>query len=185
MRITVTSAAMLTNERKTLRSTLRKAGAEVLAVAKAKIKKGGGGRTYRGGGGTSGGFRGQYLRGRFTASAAGSPPGNVSGTLKRSGKVRPFKSGEGVVVRFSAFYARYLEDGAKGGGNTGKNNKAGLAINPRTGKLKRARGVYTARVLEKRPRPFLSTALNERRGSIDRRVKAAVDQDIQFVRVKP
>ena len=168
--VRVTAAAMLTNNKKALRSTLRRAGAEVLAVAKAKIKKGGGGRTYRGGGGTAGGFRGPYRPGKVTASAPGQPPGSVTGTLKRSGKVRPFKSGEGVAVRFSAFYAVMLEGGAHGGG-------PGRKFRTRRG----APG--SQRVLVKRP--FLSTAMDERRGSIDRRVRAAVDEDIQFVRVKP
>ena len=68
LRVRVTSAAMLTDNRKELRATLRKAGGEVLAAAKAKIRKGGSGRTYRGsGGGTAGGAR-QYLRGNSGAA---------------------------------------------------------------------------------------------------------------------
>ena len=170
LRVRVTSAAMLTDNRKELRATLRKAGGEVLAAAKAKIRKGGSGRTYRGsGGGTAGGAR-QYLRGKFAASAPGQPPASVTGTLKRSGRVRPFKSGDGVAVRFNAFYAAMLEGGARGGG-------PGKRFRARRGKP------GLARVL--RPRPFLSTAMAERRASIDRRVKAAVEQGTQFVRIKP
>jgi hypothetical protein len=178
LNVSVSSAAMLQNNRKMLRSTMRRAGAEVLAVAKAKITKGGGGAIYRGGGGTSGGFR-SYLRGRFQASSPGAAPASITGTLRKSGKVRPFKSGEGVAVRFSAFYAKILEGGAKGGGNP----HGTTAINKRTGKHKRARGVFTARVLK--PRPFLSAAMDQRRSSIDKRVRDAVTRDIQFVRVKP
>lgn len=91
-------------------------------------------------------------------------------SLKRSIKVSVFKNGEGVAVRARAFYAVMLEGGAKGGGGRvkGRRNKRGK--------------VSTQRMLL--PRPFLTTALSERTGSLGQRIRDAIVNDIEFRRSK-
>lgn len=167
MEVRVTSASLLVDTKKNRRKTFRRAGAEVLAEARSEIRKAsGGGRIYRG----SGGHRYRpYKPGRYQASAAGEPPVNVTGTLARSGKVYPFRDGEGVAVRFRAFYAKFLEGGAKGGGR-GKKFR-----NKRS-------GTGSVRVLEKRP--FVTRALEQRRASLVPRLKAAMESDLVLQRVK-
>ena len=76
----------------------------------------------------------------------------------------------GFAVRAREFYSLFLEAGAKGGGNPGKSGAR--AFNRRTGKPKRARGVYTARVLE--PRPFLDRVMARELPTIQRRVREAL-----------
>ena len=93
--------------------------------------------------------------------------------MARSIRVRPFKSGEGVSIRDSAFYALFLEAGAKGGGRI---SRAGVRV-------KGKGGISKHRVLE--PRPFLSAALAARRASLGPRIEASLAQDIRLVRVKP
>ena len=157
--VRVTSAGLVVNQKKKLRATMRKAGAEVASVAKSMIRNSArSGRTYRGSSGS------------YTASSPGQPPANLSGTLVRSIAVRPFKSGEGVAVRARVFYALFLEKGAKGGGGRSKRsrNRRGAPV--------------TARVLL--ARPFLETALESRASSISSRIRAAIVDDVQFVRIR-
>ncbi len=156
--VRVTSAGLVVNQKKKLRATMRKAGAEVASVAKSMIRNSArSGRTYRGSSGS------------YTASSPGQPPANLSGTLVRSIAVRPFKSGEGVAVRARIFYALFLEKGAKGGGKSKRSrNRRGAPV--------------TARVLL--ARPFLETALDSRASSISNRIRAAIVDDVQFVRIR-
>jgi hypothetical protein len=170
--VRVTSAALVVNEKKRLRAAVRGAGAELMGVARKKIGASGSGRVYRGPGGSAK-YRGGYTRGKFQASSPGSAPAKATGFLRRSMKVYVFKSGEGVAVRARAFYALFLEKGAKGGGRHGSPGK----------KVRGARGIGKQRVLE--ARPFLTAALDDRGASIGQRLHDAIEQDIKFVRVRP
>ena len=161
-----TPRSALALDKKELRKTMRRAGQEVAAAAKALMRASGGGRaSYKPGKG-----------GRYGASAAGQAPAVATGQLLRSLKVRPFKSGLGVTVRASEFYALFLEAGAQGGGG----RKGGRNLyNKRTRQRLQLVG---RRVVA--PRPFLSAALEGRRGSLDSRIKAALDRGVAFKRVK-
>lgn len=92
-------------------------------------------------------------KGSGSVSAPGDVPVSQTGTLARRIKVRPGKGRRQlrVIVRGEAWYALPLETGAKGPGR---------------------------RRLE--PRPLLTTALNNRRSEIHRRVTAAINQGIKF-----
>lgn len=171
IQIKITSAQLL-YEKKRLRSTLRQAGNEVAATARSLIRKSaGGGRMYRGPGGSAK-YRGGYAKGAYQASAAGQAPVSVTGTLAKSIRARPFRSGDGVAIRDSAFYALFLEHGAKGGGRRSAN---GIRVRGK-------QGVGTTRVLE--PRTFLTTALEARRGSLGPRIQASLAQDMKLARAK-
>lgn len=164
-----------TVEKRQMRATLRRAGAEVAALAKSKIKGAArSGRVYYGPGGSAAPYRGGYVPGRYQASAPGGAPASITSTLGRSIKVRPFKSGDGVAIRDTAFYALFLEGGAKGGGGgraRTKKNRVKASANSKT------------RILA--PRPFLTAALGERQDSIGERVKSALIDGITFKRIKP
>lgn len=161
----------LSLDKRLTRAVMRAAGAEVAAVARAMIRgSAGSGRFYRGPGGSAKAYRGGYKKGGYTASSPGQPPVSVTGTLARSISVRPFKSGEGVTIKDTMFYALFLEKGARGGGGGGKSsrNKRG--------------GAGTVRVLE--PRPFLTAALAQREASIAQRVQASIADGLKFERIK-
>lgn len=171
LRVSVQSAAFVW-DKKFLRQTMRTAGAEVAATARNLIRtSAGGGRTYRGPGGSAAKYRGGYQKGAYQASAAGSAPRSVTRTLERSIRVSAFKSGEGVAIRDSAFYALFLEAGAKGGGRRGT---AGA-------KVRGKGGIGKARVLL--ARPFLSAALVQRQGTLGPRVQASLKSGVKLVRV--
>ena len=179
LKIQVTSAGLVVNTKKQLRATMRKAGAEVLQAARGKMAKAGAGRVYYGSGGSK--FR-SYQAGRHQASSPGEPPTVNTGMLRRSGKVKPFKSGEGVVIRFRAYYALFLEAGARGGVNHGGHflfDKRYKGARANTKLRRSASGVYKSRVMA--ARPFLSTALSACEASLSRRISAAVNDDIAFV----
>lgn len=164
----------LTYDKGALRKVLRAAGAEVAAVTRSMLKNSvGTGRTYYGPGGSMKYRSGGGQHGKYQASAAGQPPVKVTGTLAKSLKVVPFKSGDGVAVRENIFYALFLAAGAKGGGRRGSGGK----------KVRGKRGIGQSRVLD--PRPSLSAALADREASIASRVQDAVRQGLKFVRVKP
>lgn len=167
-RVTVkVQSATLVYDRKPLKAALRQAGNEVAGEARRMIRaKVGGGRLYRGPGGLR--YRTGGKGGPYRASAAGQAPVSVTGTLARSIKVRPFRNGEGVAIRDTAFYALFLEAGAKGGGR----------IKGKVGKAKSA----TPRVLDKRP--FLTTALARKQDSIPARLRTAVETGVAFKQVK-
>jgi hypothetical protein len=96
-----------------------------------------------------------YRPGAYVASAPGQAPVSVGGRLAASIKVRPSRDGESVSIRDLAPEALFLEKGAKGRGR---------------------------RILA--PRPFLTVALDQRRASLEERIKASVVDDIEFRRVK-
>lgn len=167
LQITISNGAELFYGKKHLKALMRKVGGEIAALARALVRRSSGtGRTYRGSGGSR--YR-PYKPGHYQASSPGQPPVSVTGQLAQSIKVRPFRSGEGVAIRDTMFYALFLEKGAQGGG--------------RKGGLRGKAGARTGRVLL--PRPFLTAALDQREASISTRVKAAVMQDIEFRRIKP
>ncbi|MDE2342921.1 MAG: hypothetical protein KGL63_05935 [Betaproteobacteria bacterium] len=152
---------------------MRQAGREVAREARRLIRNSaGGGRLYRGPGGSAGKYRGGYVRGQHVASAPGQAPASVTGTLARQIVVRPFKSGEGVAIRDTAFYARFLETGARGGGRFG----------PRSTRKGGRRKISMVRALL--PRPFLTAALESRSGTLGPRLQQAVTSGIKLVRQK-
>ncbi len=102
----------------------------------------------------------------------------LSGLLSRSFKVSVFKSGEGVTIRDTAFYAKFLETGAQGGGG---NTKSRANIGPSGRRMKKS-AVNQTRVLL--PRPYLTTALAMREASIAARVAASLNSGLKFERVK-
>lgn len=162
-------------DKKMLRATMRAVGAEVAGVARGLIRKSAGsGRLYRG----------------RRSSAPGEPPVSLSGTLARSIKVTPYKSGEGVSIRDTAFYALFLQAGARGGGGDTKNRGNILPAGQigRRGRILRGKNRLKASAVSKTrvllPRPFLTTALLSREASIAQRVAAAINQGVKFQRVK-
>jgi hypothetical protein len=150
----------LSFDKKRVRQVLSRAGQEIAAVARRKVRRAvGGGRQY----------------GAHQASAPGEAPVNLSGKLAASIRARPFKGGDGVMIRDTELYALFLEKGAKGGGVKGRRNSRS-----------RKGGVTTVLAKGSRvllPRPFLSTALAERQASIEQRVKDAIIGDIEFRRI--
>ena len=155
-----------------LRRVLRAAGNEVAALARANIRRSaGGGRLYRGSGGSK--YR-PYKPGHYTASGPGEAPVSVTGVLAGSIRVRPFRDGDGVAIRDTAFYSLFLEAGAQGGAGSGK---AGVK-----GKRNKRGGKAGTRVLA--PRPFLTAALDARYASLGARVQAAVLADVAFKKLK-
>ena len=161
LNVSVPFALRLTLDKRGKLAVLRKAGNEVASKARSLIRRAqGGGRTYYGGGGSK--WRPKF-HGKYQASAPGQPPVNVTGTLAKSIKVRPFPSGDGVAVRDSAFYALFLEAGASGGQGSGRKGVKGKR-NKRSGKV-------GSRVLA--PRPFLSAALS---GADERALGARIEE---------
>ena len=179
LKITVPSVA-LTYDKKVLRATMRVAGNEVAAATRSLLRTStGGGRTYYGtGGGSSAAFRGGYQKKKYSASLAGMAPRNLTGTLARSIVVKPFKSGEGVAIRDSAFYALMLEAGAQGGGG----KKGARNVYAKRGGVRVRVKLVGSRILEKRP--FLTRALDAKQGSLAPRIQGAAIQGIKLVRVK-
>jgi hypothetical protein len=157
--MTVTSWGSVALDKRELRKVLRSAGNDVKTKTARMINQSqGGGRMYSG------------PTGRYRASAPGSPPVRVLGALRSSLKTYVYRTGEGFAVRARAFYALFLEVGARGGGNPG--SRAVRGVNRRTGRRLRAKGVYNARVLE--PRPFLDRVLAREAPELNRRVGDAV-----------
>ena len=78
-----------------------------------------------------------------------------------------------MAIRDAAFYALFLEAGAKGGGRV---SRGGVRV-------KGKGGIGKSRVLE--ARPFLSAALAARQASLGPRIQASLAQDIKLVRMKP
>ncbi|QHC36457.1 HK97 gp10 family phage protein [Komagataeibacter xylinus] len=159
--------------KKLLRKNLRTAGQEVAAAARRNIRSTiGGGRIYYGAGGSIK-YRGGANPGKYRASAPGQSPVNVTGTLARSIKARLLKGKNRDVeaITDSAFYAKFLEVGAKGGKPGGRNKRSRSQLY-----------VSSQRVLA--PRQFLSRALAERASSIERRMADAAVKDIVMERVR-
>lgn len=159
--------------KKNLRRNLQIAGQEVAATARRLIRSSvGGGRLYYGGGGSIK-YRGGSSPGKHRASSPGQAPVNVTGTLARSIRARLLKGKNRDVeaIRDAAFYAKFLEAGAKGGKPGGRNRRSRSRLY-----------VSSSRVLA--PRPFLSEALAERAPGIERRLADAAVRDIVMERVK-
>ena len=167
LKLTVSSWGTVALDKREIAKLMRAAGNDVKTKTGRLINKSqGGGKRYFG------------PAGRYNASSPGAPPVRVSGDLRSSLRTYVFKSGEGFAVRAREFYALFLETGAKGGGNPGKN----APINRRTGRRMRARGTYTARVLE--PRPFLDRVMNEQAPELDRRVRKALEGALTWKETK-
>lgn len=164
LRIKVTSAGIVVNGKRNLRALMRKAGNEVAQAARRKI----------------GGGKGPSLPGQSpNAKNKGHDP---KYSLKRSIKVYPFKDGEGVAIRARAFYSVMLEGGAKGGGNVSDAKyRMKLFRSGRRYQTKSTKARSTRILL---PRPFLTTALAERTGSLGERIRDAIVNDIAFRKSK-
>jgi hypothetical protein len=160
--------AKLTYDRAEVRKVIRSAGAEVAALARSLIRKAaGGGRTYYKPGG-----------GRYSASLPGQPPVDRTGLAAKSIRVRSIRRGLGVRIVDTAFYTRFLETGAQGGGG----KKGARNIRRRRGGKYALLQVVGRR--EMQPRPFLSTAMEQKAASVSVRVRDAVIQGIAFQRQK-
>jgi hypothetical protein len=158
--------------RSRLRQVFRSAGNEVKAVAQRLVSGQGSGRIYYGIGSRNTSWR-PYQRIRWQASAPGEPPARVLGRLRESIRVMPYKSGGGVAIRATEFYAFFLEHGAEHGRQTPRSASGARRW--------RKRRLVSSRVLL--PRPFLTRALAERAPSIGPRITRAVREDMKFVRV--
>ena len=150
--------AQLRLDKKEVRRVMRKAGQEIAALAKAEMRASKGGRVY-------------YKHGRRVASAAGDAPAAQTKKLMQSIKVRPFKSGLGVAVRATEFYALFLESGAEGGSPHGGTTSAdGKRLGICNKYAKRGGKRVKIAMVGKRvllPRPYLSRALAARERGLD------------------
>ena len=177
LQLKITSWGQIALDKREMKKVMRSAAGDVRNKTARLINAGQGtGRTYRGGGGSQ--YRGAYVKGTYRASAPGEPPVRVSGTLRNSLKSYVYPSGEGFAVRERAFYALFLEVGAQGGGNPGGKG----TVNPRTGRRKRATGVYTARKLE--PRPSLDVVMAKEAQELERRVGEALTKGLTWKQTK-
>ena len=161
-------------DKKATRQIMRSAGNEVAALARSIIRHAkGSGRVYDG----------------VAASAPGEAPVSRSGELAASIKVKIIRGGMGVSVRDAVHYALSLEAGAHGGGgNTTASNlrKAGSVARGRYGSTLGAnRQIAKSNTRVLLPRPFLSTALEQRENSIAERIRASVVEGIKFNRINP
>ena len=112
----ITSWGEVALDKRRLKALMRLAGTDIASKTRRLISQTtGSGRYYAGGGGSA--YRGSYRAEGYYASAPGQPPVSVTGTLRGSLKVYPYESGNGFAVRERAFYALFLEAGARGGGN--------------------------------------------------------------------
>lgn len=174
LKLTVTSWGEVHLDNREMRKLMRSAGNDVKTKTQRLINA------------TSGGGRlTQYhgdRKGSYRASVPGEPPVRASGTLRASLRAYPYKSGEGFAVRARAFYALFLEAGAKGGGNPFGGRPAASAEWRARSKRKRARGRYTIRTLE--PRPFLDRVMAEQEADLKRRVRLAIDQGLTWKQTK-
>jgi hypothetical protein len=170
-KITVTSWGEVRVDNREMKKLLRAAGNDVRTKTARLINLShGGGRSYSG------------PSGRYSASTPGSPPVRVSGGLRTSLKTYVYKSGEGFAVRARAFYALFLEAGARGGGNPFGGRPAAAAEWRGRTKRRRAKGRYTSRVLE--PRPFLDRVMTQQAPEITRRLHAAFARALTWKQTK-
>lgn len=165
-----------------LKAVMRGAGNEIAAKARAMIRAGGA----------------TAKRKAKRASTAGAPPVNRTGGLARGIKVRLRPDGLGVTVRDvaaardGAFYALFLEKGAKGGGGNTHDKRNILKAGEigRGGKLLRGQNrMKRSAISQKRvllPHPFMEPALDAvvADGLADR-VRDAIVSGMQFRRGKP
>lgn len=168
LKLTVTSWGEVMLDTREVNNLMRSAGNDVRQKTRRLIARSeGGGRTY------------DVQGGRYRASAPGAPPARRTGALQASLKTYVLKQTVGFAVRAREYYALFLEAGAKGGGNPGAR---GAAVNARTGARKRARGIYTRRVLE--PRPFLDKVMAQEAPNIERRVREALTKALKWKETK-
>ena len=163
--------AQLRLDKKEVRRVMRKAGQEIAALAKAEMRASKGGRVY-------------YKQGSRVASAPGDAPAVQTKRLMQSIKVRPFKSGLGVAVRATEFYALFLESGAEGGSPRGGGTSSdGKRLGVRNKYAKRGGKRVKVATVGKRvllPRPYLSRALAARERGLAERVGRAIEHGIAF-----
>lgn len=154
LKITVRHWGQVALDKRGLKALMRGAANDIKGKTARLINQPAGtGRAYYGGGG--GRYRGGYRAGRYRASAPGTPPVRVSGTLRSSLKAYVYKNGEGFAVRERAFYGLFLEAGAKGAGR---------------------------RRLD--PRPHLDRVITQEQANLDRRVRRALDQALTWKETK-
>lgn len=157
----VSSWGVFAFDKRAQRALMRGAANDIKAkTARLISRTGGGGRTYHRGAKT------------YTASAPGEPPVLVSGTLKGSMKSYVFKDGDGFAVRQRAFYALFLETGARGGR---AGSRAGIA---RARRQRRKQAPTSVRVLE--PRPSLDVVMNREEKNVETRLRKAIDQGMTW-----
>jgi hypothetical protein len=174
LKMRITNWGEVALDKREMKNLMRSAGNDIKnKTARLISQTTGSGRIYRGGGGSA--YRGAYRPGSYRASAAGDPPAMVSGTLRQSLKVYPYPSGEGFAVRERAFYALFLEVGARGGGNPGGNRRGARRAGTRR---HRSRGAYTARMLA--PRPHLDRVMQQEEPNLEPRVRMALDQGLKW-----
>jgi hypothetical protein len=181
LKITVPPGATVLDKAQ-LRAVMRGAGNEIAAKARAMIRSGGA----------------MAKRKARRASSAGAPPVNRTGNLARGIKVRLRRDGEGVTVRDiasakdGAFYALFLEKGAKGGGGNTADRRNILPAGAigRNGKILRGMNRMTRGSVDKTrvlaPHPFMEPALDAvvANGLADR-VRDAVLSGLKFQRGRP
>jgi hypothetical protein len=169
LEITLPPQIALDLDPRKVRAVLRSAGSEIAALARRRVRQSTGtGKTYYG-----------AEKGKHRASLPGQPPASWTGQLASSISTRVFGGGDGVLIRDTAFYARFLETGAKGGIGSGRKGAKG-------GRNARQRRSATVLPVGKRvllPRPFLSAAYDERKDSIGERVQRAIIDGTKFRRI--
>jgi hypothetical protein len=180
LKMQISSWGEVVLDKRRLKALMRSAGTDIKSKTARLIgQTTGTGRAYRGGGGSA--YRGNYRPGRYRASEPGQPPVILTGTLRQSLRVYPFPSGEGFAVRERAFYALFLEAGARGGGNPYGARGRPAAATVRLRKH-RARGRYTTRVLL--PRPHLDRVMKEQEPALEKRVETALYQGMTWRQTK-
>ena len=163
---------VLVSDKSALKRVMRAAGNEIAAVARAMIRAG----------------AATKKRAARRVSQAGAPPVGRSGNLARGIKVRPWKSGEGVTITDAArttrgsraFYALFLEKGARGGRGSGRKGVKGQRNKYSRGVLV---SVSSGRVLA--PHPFMTPAVEkvEANGLADR-IRDALINGMTLRRIK-
>ena len=180
LKMQITSWGEVALDKRQAKALMRAAGNDIASKDRRLLNaSSGSGRVYRGGGGAA--YRGAYRPGAYRASAPGEPPVQVSGSLRKSVRVYPFKSGDGFAVRERQFYSLFLEVGARGGGNSGAGRATGGAARAQA-RRHRARGAYTVRVLQ--PRPHLDLIMKREGQSLERRVSQALESGMTWKQTK-
>jgi bacteriophage HK97-gp10 putative tail-component len=158
---------MLFADKKQLRGVLQKAGGEVAARARALI-------------------RAKGAKGKKRQSTPGEPPVSRTGVLASSIKVRVSRNGERVSIidqaqsKGDAFYALFLEYGAKGGGGDVRGNTHLARTGSGVRRMNKA-AINRTRVLL--PHPFLTRALEDVAGAgLGKRIAEALVDGIAFKR---
>jgi hypothetical protein len=151
--VTVPPGYAIVAGKKQLRAVLRAAGNEVARNARALIRSGG----------------------KKRVSLPGQPPVSRSGNLARSIKLRPSRDGERITIKDVAYYALFVEKGAKGGVGSGRKGAKG--------KANRRGATIGQRILA--PHPFMQPALDKAVGNgLTDRIERAVVSGLAFQKVK-